>query len=579
METRANYILIGTFTLAGILGLVALVLWFARVELDRQFAYYDIRFSSVSGLSAASDVRFSGLPVGQVVDVRLSPDQDGTILVRVEVDAITPVRVDSIATIEAQGVTGVSFVQIGPGSVSEALLQPSPSEPVPQIIAGRSVIQSLSEGAPELVTQTLAVIAEVKQLFGPDNQAQIERILTNVAETSETFSTTLEGFSEFAGSANAFANEISNVSQILIGLSDDIESLLQNANTTVLNINALTENAETLLSTGTTVLDAAEDTFTEAETYLAEDLVATTDALRAALVNLQAEIGKISDSTQTMIATFTTTGTTANARLTEAEATLASLDAVLLRVTETLGSIEGAAAEFDTLLETQGAPLVAEARATLAEINTAVATIGAAAETDLPVIVADIRSATATAAQVISDVGQDLSTASGRVEALTLSAETALTEVTTTFGNANETLAAINTAMETGNRTLEAAEGAFTGADRLINDDIGQVIEGLQTSMATLNDAIARVSQDIPDITAELRSASQSAEAAFTTLQGAIAQSSPSVTEFARTGLPLYTRLATESRALIQNLDRLTLQIQRDPARFFLDQQSPEFRR
>jgi phospholipid/cholesterol/gamma-HCH transport system substrate-binding protein len=88
--------------------------WFARVQLDQQFAYYDMRFSSVSGLSEASEVRFGGLPVGQVVDVRLSDDRDGTITVRLEVDGKTPVRADSIATIESLGVTGVSYVGIDP---------------------------------------------------------------------------------------------------------------------------------------------------------------------------------------------------------------------------------------------------------------------------------------------------------------------------------------------------------------------------------------------------------------------------------------------------------------------------------
>jgi phospholipid/cholesterol/gamma-HCH transport system substrate-binding protein len=67
--------------------LLGTFLWFARVQLDQQFAYYDIRFPTVSGLSDASDVRFGGLPVGQVVDVRISDERDGTITVRVEVDA------------------------------------------------------------------------------------------------------------------------------------------------------------------------------------------------------------------------------------------------------------------------------------------------------------------------------------------------------------------------------------------------------------------------------------------------------------------------------------------------------------
>lgn len=53
METRANYILIGAFTLLSMLGALGLFLWLAKVEIDRQYAYYDILFEDVSGLGAA----------------------------------------------------------------------------------------------------------------------------------------------------------------------------------------------------------------------------------------------------------------------------------------------------------------------------------------------------------------------------------------------------------------------------------------------------------------------------------------------------------------------------------------------
>ena len=61
-------------------------------------------------------MRFAGLPVGQVVSVALSPELDGLILVQIEVDAQAPVRVDSIATVESLGVTGVGFVSITAGN-------------------------------------------------------------------------------------------------------------------------------------------------------------------------------------------------------------------------------------------------------------------------------------------------------------------------------------------------------------------------------------------------------------------------------------------------------------------------------
>ena len=85
METKANYILIGAFTLIGILIGFGFVLWLAKVEVDRQYAYYDILFDNVSGLSEAGDVRYNGLPVGQVVELRLAPQDPSKVLVRIEV--------------------------------------------------------------------------------------------------------------------------------------------------------------------------------------------------------------------------------------------------------------------------------------------------------------------------------------------------------------------------------------------------------------------------------------------------------------------------------------------------------------
>ena len=96
METRANYILIGAFTLAGIIGAFGFLLWLAKIDVDRQYAYYDVLFDNVAGLSSAGDVRYNGLPVGQVVDLRLDADDPAKVRVRLELDATTPVRTDTV---------------------------------------------------------------------------------------------------------------------------------------------------------------------------------------------------------------------------------------------------------------------------------------------------------------------------------------------------------------------------------------------------------------------------------------------------------------------------------------------------
>ena len=87
METRANYILIGAFTLAGILGAFGFFLWLAKFEVTRQYAYYDVLFDNVSGLTAAGGVSYNGLPAGQVVSLRLDEEDPSKIRVRLEVDA------------------------------------------------------------------------------------------------------------------------------------------------------------------------------------------------------------------------------------------------------------------------------------------------------------------------------------------------------------------------------------------------------------------------------------------------------------------------------------------------------------
>lgn len=572
LETRAKFILIGAFTIAGFIGVLAFFLLFARVELDRRYDYYDIRFSSVSGLGNASDVRFSGLPVGQVVDVRLSPDQDGSILVRVEVDGETPVRTDSVATIEAQGVTGVSFVNIGPGTPSAPLLAGTETDQIPEIEAGRSTLQTLSEDAPELVTETLETVKQLRDLLGGENEERVRRILVNVESASEDFAKTLEDFSSVTETVSTFAEQVRRFNATLETLSQDLSTTLETADETLVSISELSENAKTVVARGSETLE-------QTKSYIEEELTGTTSDVRETVVSLREQIAVLSEDAQTLMDTLGQTGTTATARLEEARGTLEAVNTVITQFDETAEAVGTTANSIGDLIETDAGPLVTETRALVANAQQAITTVNEVAETDLPAIIADIRSATETSSEVIADVGEKLKTASGRIEGITEQAGVTLGEATTAFQNANETLATINEAMETGDRALSAAERAFSGADRVINEEISGVTAGLEETLETLNAAVAEVSEDLPLISEDLRSASKSASDAFETLRKLSASSAPDVQQFTKTALPLYTRLAAETRTLIANLDRLTRQIERDPARFFLSPETPTFRR
>jgi phospholipid/cholesterol/gamma-HCH transport system substrate-binding protein len=579
VETKANYVLIGLFAIAGFLGMLAFFLWLARVELDRQFAYYDIRFSSVSGLGNASDVRFSGLPVGQVVDVRLSPDRDGTIAVRIEVAADTPVRTDSVATIEAQGVTGVSFVSIGPGSPEAPLLLAVSDTNIPEIEAGRSTLQSLTEDAPELVAETLRVVQQVGDLFRGENADRLERILVNSETASAEFSSAMEGFSGIAGTVDQFAEQINRFNTTLDALTQDLSLVLSTANETLGGFGQVAADARGVLESGAETLTSADGLIAEAQRYIAEDLSATTAGAQDTLAALRTDLAALRTDASALIETLQVTGATATTRLQEAEVTLERANTLLASLDTTTVAVEAAATRFDGLLVDQATPLLTETRVAVTNATEAISTIQTAAETDLPAIMADIRAAVENARTVIDKVGRDLTTATADVPALVASAETAVTQVTDTFANANDTLAAMNAALETGQRTLVAAESAFSGADSLINEDIAGLIAELETTVAGLNTAIDTVSEDLPAISAEVRAASTAASDAFAQLRGLVDASTPGVQQFTTTGLPLFTRLTQETRELIFNLDQLTRQIERGPTQFLLNRDLPEFRR
>lgn len=578
METRGNYILIGLFTVLGLIGMVLFFLAFARMELNRQFAYYQIHFSSVAGLAEASDVRFAGLPVGQVVEVFLSPELDGRIAVLIEVDADTPVRADSVATVESQGVTGVGFVSISPGNPASDLAMAAPGE-TGEITSGRSVIQSLSEDAPALVSETLLLVRDFGDLFSGENRDRIEQIIINSEEASQSFAQTLEDFAQVSGSVEDFVTQIDRFNAVLQTIAADFDTVLITADETIGAWGALAGNASEFLDAGGETFAATNETLETAEGFIDEDLVAVTEALTATIAELRSEIGGLSDDASNMVAVFAQTGSLANARLTEVETTLDALDVLIANTNVAMASVDSAAVDFSTLVTEDGQLLVNETRAVMATTQSAVGTIATLAEEALPGILADISSTTATLSNAAAEITTNLEAASGQIESVVSNANAALASAAEVFSNADSTLVAINGALETGEATLNAATGAFTAAEGAIEEELGVFIARLNRTLNGLDVAVGQVATDLPGISQSLSEASTAAESAFEGIAAAVRAASPAVQEFAAAGLPEYAQFAREARALAASLDRLIRQIERDPGRFISGSNTPEFRR
>jgi len=180
METRARYILVGAFTLFSMVAAMGFLLWLARVQINRTYAQYDIVFDTVAGLSEASVVRYNGVDVGNVLAIALDRENPALVRVRIEIFASTPVRVDTMATLASQGVTGVSFVALEGGSPSSNPLVPEAPTWVPVIASKPSVVQELATAAPDLLKEAIALLEDIRKFTTPENTEALTAILKNV---------------------------------------------------------------------------------------------------------------------------------------------------------------------------------------------------------------------------------------------------------------------------------------------------------------------------------------------------------------------------------------------------------------
>ncbi|MDP6342629.1 MAG: MlaD family protein, partial [Alphaproteobacteria bacterium] len=185
METRANHVVIGAFVLVVVAGLFGFVVWLAKVEIDREFALYRVFFDeAVSGLSVGGDVRYNGIPVGTVTAIEIARGDPGRVQVTVEVSRDTPVRSDTVAKLELQGITGVAFIQLQGGSPSAPPPGPAKDGLPPVIQSERSAIQELFAGAPELINRIITLVSEMTLMVNEDNRRAIASILANVEDLS-----------------------------------------------------------------------------------------------------------------------------------------------------------------------------------------------------------------------------------------------------------------------------------------------------------------------------------------------------------------------------------------------------------
>src|SRR5688500_5768905 len=183
METRSNYVLVGSVTLGLLAGLLVFIVWLSDLSNEATTCFAIYFSQGVGGLNRGSSVSFSGVPVGEIKEISLLPDRPEFVWVRIEVDAETPVLQGTTAQIKGVGFTGVSEIQLdGAVKGGQPIEQVGP-QGCPVIPSSSGGLGALLNSAPELIDRIQRLTELLTELLSDENQNSISDILENVDRT------------------------------------------------------------------------------------------------------------------------------------------------------------------------------------------------------------------------------------------------------------------------------------------------------------------------------------------------------------------------------------------------------------
>ena len=229
METRADYVTVGIFTVVTLIAAFMIVYFIARMGDSHQLEPLDVRIpGSVTGLGESSQVFFNGIRVGTVRRLVLDDTNPNMVIAKTEINGTTPITRSTVATLGFQGLTGLAFIELKGGSLKEPnLLEEAKKEDtVARIDADPSTFNNLLATAQDIFARANSTLGEMEQFMKDSRQP-----LTETIKNARNFSNTLN-------------NNTDNIQKIL----DDTRQMMSRLNTASEKANSIMAKLDNMLS-------------------------------------------------------------------------------------------------------------------------------------------------------------------------------------------------------------------------------------------------------------------------------------------------------------------------------------------
>jgi phospholipid/cholesterol/gamma-HCH transport system substrate-binding protein len=204
VEARVNYALVGLFVVVLAGALFGTVTWLVAGPGEAVYQPYVAYMSeSVSGLSPKGSVKYRGVEVGRVRTITLDRDNPERVRLLLDIEQGTPVKVDTVAVLATQGITGLAYVELTGGRREAEPLRPTPEKPIPEIPTAPSLLVRIDTAVTTLMAQlgtaTVelgAVAARVSELLGGDGVAAAAGTLHNLERITRVLAERVDDLGE-----------------------------------------------------------------------------------------------------------------------------------------------------------------------------------------------------------------------------------------------------------------------------------------------------------------------------------------------------------------------------------------------
>lgn len=222
METNARYILVGVAAVALLILTSLGLLWLRKSTREKDLVSVAVTFreQSLSGLREGSSVTMRGIAIGNVKSLSFTDRSTGEVQGVLGVAKTAPVRLDSEATIQRNLVTGLSTVDLSPGSPESQLLNnvTAAGNQLPNLKERPNQFESMRDAAPELIHQSSETLRNVQRLLSDENRQQVTQILRNIETITAKLASPETGVDRTLADVRAASNELKAVSSDARGM-------------------------------------------------------------------------------------------------------------------------------------------------------------------------------------------------------------------------------------------------------------------------------------------------------------------------------------------------------------------------